>query len=362
MSGKDEESAEKSFEPTQKKLDDARKRGEVPKSTDLNTAAAYLGLILALVLAGPLSLQMFGGAARQMIASPDIIAPQVFNGGGQLLFTAVAPVLVVALAGVFGLPALGVIGSLFAQRAFAFSTDKIQPKLNKISMISGAKNKFGANGLFEFAKSTVKLCLVSGILGWFFMSKFEEMMVALFMSPGQVTLIMADLTLEFLLIIFIMMLMIGGIDYLWQSGEHIRKNRMTRKEMTDENKETEGDPHLKQARRQRAQDIATNQMLTDVPDADVVVVNPTHYAVALKWDRTSGRAPVCVAKGMDEIAARIREIANENDVPIHSDPPTARALHATIDIGDEIDREHYKAVAAAIRFAEAMRAKSRQRR
>jgi flagellar biosynthetic protein FlhB len=118
---------------------------------------------------------------------------------------------------------------------------------------------------------------------------------------------------------------------------------------------------MKQERRQRAYDIAMNQMMADIPEADVVIVNPTHYAVALKWDRARGTAPKCVAKGVDEIAAKIREIAAEHGVALHSDPPTARAIHATVEIGDEIRPEHYRAVAAAIRFAEAMRKKARRR-
>ena len=135
---------------------------------------------------------------------------------------------------------------------------------------------------------------------------------------------------------------------------------MSHKELRDEYKESEGDPAMKQQRRQRAQDIAMNQMMGDVPSADVVVVNPTHYAVALKWKRGSGEVPVCVAKGVDEVAARIREKAREAGVPIHSDPPTARALHATIEIGQQISQEHYRPVAAAIRFADAMRKRAKE--
>ncbi|MEL6420660.1 MAG: EscU/YscU/HrcU family type III secretion system export apparatus switch protein, partial [Pseudomonadota bacterium] len=125
-------------------------------------------------------------------------------------------------------------------------------------------------------------------------------------------------------------------------------------------KDAEGDPHLKQERRSRAQAIAAAQMMVDVPNADVIIVNPTHYAVALKWQREPGTAPVCVAKGVDEIAHKIREIANEAAVPIHSDPPTARAVHELVDVGEEIRAEHYQAVAAAIRFADLMREKVRR--
>jgi flagellar biosynthetic protein FlhB len=153
----------------------------------------------------------------------------------------------------------------------------------------------------------------------------------------------------------------GGLDYLWQVLRHRRDARMSRQEVTEEHREAEGDPHARAHRRSRGQEIALNRMLRDVPDADVVIVNPTHYAVALKWDRSSGRAPVCLAKGVDEIAARIRERAMGANVPIHRDPPTARALFATIDIGEEVGRAQYKAVAAAIRFAEAMRHKAGRR-
>jgi flagellar biosynthetic protein FlhB len=146
---------------------------------------------------------------------------------------------------------------------------------------------------------------------------------------------------------------------MWQRAHFRKRMMMTRQDLKDDMKQTEGDPQVKQQRRQRAMEIAMNNMMVDAAEAAVIVVNPTHYAIALKWDRESLKAPICVAKGVDEIAARIRQIANENAIPIKSDPPTARALHATVDIGDEIGKEHYQAVAAAIRFAEAIRQKAR---
>ena len=172
--------------------------------------------------------------------------------------------------------------------------------------------------------------------------------------------ILARLAIEFLAVVFIVSMTIGGLDYLWQYQEHMRKNRMSLKELKDEHKDSEGDPHMKQKRRQRGQEIATNQMMANAAGADVVIVNPTHYSVALKWSRKKGEAPICVAKGVDEIALRIREIAQENGIPIHSDPPTARALYATTELGWQIAPEHYMAVAAAIRFSEAMRKRARK--
>jgi len=134
---------------------------------------------------------------------------------------------------------------------------------------------------------------------------------------------------------------------------------MSYQDIKDEHKNSEGDPHTKQQRQRRGQEIATNRMLLDVPDADVIIVNPTHFAVALKWEKQPGTAPECVAKGTDEVAAKIREVAATNGVPIHRDAGTARAIYATVEIGQEIEVKHYKAVAAAINFAETIRKKSK---
>ena len=165
---------------------------------------------------------------------------------------------------------------------------------------------------------------------------------------------------QVLTLALVVAILFAGVDLLWKHFDFRRRNRMTRKEVEDEHKDSEGDPHLKAARRQKAVDLALGSMLADVEKADVVIVNPTHYAVALEWKRGSGKAPVCLAKGVDEVAARIRERAREHKVPIWSDPPCARALHARTKIGEEVPREQFGPVAAAIRFAEAMRAKARR--
>jgi flagellar biosynthetic protein FlhB len=192
-------------------------------------------------------------------------------------------------------------------------------------------------------------------------SHIDEIIGSVNASAMMQGVIMMDLLIAMLIVVTLIAMVIGLGDLLWQNYHHVQKNRMSHKELRDEAKEAEGDPHMKSQRRQRAYEIANNKMMADVPKADVVIVNPTHYAVALKWSRKKGAAPVCVAKGVDEIAARIREAAMEAGVPIHSDPPTARALHATVEIGAEIRPDHYRAVAAAIRFAERMRARSRSK-
>ncbi len=353
------EDDDKQHEPTQKKLDDARKRGEVPRSADLTTTAAFGGMMVMAAVLGAQSLSSLGAFLTGLLARADSLSTDLFLGGGRVglgnLLLGVAQNTI----GWFLIPAVAAIVLTIATRSFVVAPDKLKPKLSKISPLSNAKNKFGRSGLFEFAKSFTKLSIYSVILGFFLFSKLTTIVGTMYLNPQMATVVLLELSMQFFGLVCVVMLLIGGVDYMWQYQEHLRKNRMSHKEMMDEFKQNEGDPHMKQKRRQKGYEIAMNQMLSDVPDADVVIVNPTHYAVALKWSRLPGEAPVCVAKGVDEIAARIREAAAEAGVPIHRDPPTARALHASVEIGQEIMPDQYQAVAAAIRFAEMMRKKAR---
>lgn len=350
---------DKQYEASQKKLDDARKKGEIPRSTDLTTAAAYAGFILTAGSLGAASLSQMGNSMAGLIGRADSLSALMFSGSGQVMTGGLLGEIGSALAPWFLIPALLALLAILSQRSFVIAPEKLAPKLSRISPISNAGNKFGRSGLFEFAKSFSKLMIYGVVLGVFLFQRIPEILATLSLSPGMVTVVLLRLCMSFLFIVLAIAVAIGGIDFLWQYAEHMRKNRMSRKEMTDEHKNSEGDPHVKQKRRQKGMEIAMNQMLGDVPQADVIIVNPEHYAVALKWDRAAGMAPVCVAKGVDEVAARIREVANEHGIPIHRDPPTARALFAVVEIGQEIWPEHYGAVAAAIRFAEAMQEKVR---
>lgn len=361
MSAAGQDEAEKSHEPTPQKLQKAREKGEVAKSTDLGVAAGYGGILLAALTVGGDALMQLGATLAGLIGRADEIAPLIFEGpaaapAGGLIAQVAGP-----LIPWFIVPAVAVLLTILAQRAFVVAPSKLQPKLSRISILSNAKQKFGRGGLFEFAKSFVKLTLYSVCLALFLRARLPDMLATIGTDPRVAIAQMVRLCVEFMFLALLIAAAIGAVDAVWQHQEHLRKNRMSRKEVMDETKDSEGDPHMKQARRMKAQEIATSQMMAEVPQADVVIVNPTHYAVALKWSRLPGAAPVCVAKGVDAIAAAIREKAQEAGVPIHSDPPTARALHATVELGQEIAEEHYAPVAAAIRFAEAMRQRARGR-
>lgn len=348
-----EDSDDKQFEASEQKLQRAREKGDIPRSTELNAAMMYLGAFLAFSVAA-------GAAVRQWLsmASRALGAEGWTPGGTPALAQALWTHAAAATVGLAMLLVAVILLGLVATRSLIFSPQKLAPDINRINPIKNAAQKFGANGMVTFAISLGKTALVCAG-GWFLFRALLDRIVASSMAEGQWVEALGTIMGQVLLLGLVVSIVFTVPDILWKWFDHRRKNRMSRKEMQDEFKDSEGDPHLKAARRQRAVDIAMKQMLTDVAGADVVIVNPTHYAVALQWKRGSGRAPVCVAKGTDEIAARIRAKATEAGVPIWSDPPCARAIHAQVKIGEEIRRDHFAAVAAAIRFAEKMRQKAR---
>jgi flagellar biosynthetic protein FlhB len=355
-----DEEGDKTHEATPQKLEKAREKGELARSADLNTAGSYAGFVLAALAMGAGSVSEAGSLMMRFLDQPERLAGLIFSGGaGASALVGLAGGLVSTLTVWFLMPGAGALLAVVAQRSLVVAPAKLEPKLSRINPIENAKNKYGPGGLFEFAKSAVKLLAYCALLGTYLTGQLPRLAATLHAAPGQIGALLAQMVVEFLAVVLLLALAIGAVDYLWQHFDHARRQRMSHKEIRDEHKENEGDPHMKQQRRQRGMDIASRQMMAEVPKADVVIVNPTHYAVALKWSRKPGTAPVCVAKGVDHMARAIREAAYEHGVPVHSDPPAARALHAGTEIGQEIDPHHYRAVAAAIRFAEAMRQKAR---
>ncbi|MQY41980.1 flagellar type III secretion system protein FlhB [Epibacterium sp. SM1969] len=358
MSDQDD-SSDKSFEPTPEKIKKAREQGNVAKSADLSLAAAYMGLAIAFYISGSGAIQKLGVTLKSFIDQPDRMVAMFFDGSSSDARAALLTTVMKSILPWFIVPASLVLLSILAQKAFVVAPSKIKPKLSKISIISNAKNKFGRSGLFEFLKSFLKLLIYTFGLGYYLSSRMPELIASAATGALSVIMLMGDMVIQCLIISVVISAVIGVVDAGFQHAEFRRRNMMSRKEVTDEQKNSEGDPHFKGQRRQRGQAIALGQMIAAVPDADVVIVNPTHYAVVLKWSREQGAAPSCVAKGVDEMAAAIREKAQEHGVPIHSDPPTARALYASVEIGQEIEEEHYAPVAAAIRFAESMRERAK---
>ena len=351
------DSSEKSHEPTARKLQRAREKGDVPKSLDLAFAAALVGMILAFATQGHSIITAIGASGVHLLSNSSRIGSWEQGGLTQAQLGDILAHQALGLAPLFLFPMVLVLGALLVQRAFVIAPDRLKPKLNKIGLWSNFKKKFGPSGLFDFGKSCLKLCLYAALFAMLFKRNLDEFATLSRLEPIIVFQKTSQLILEFMIYACVISAAIGIGDALWQQAQFIKRNRMTHKELRDEIKDSEGDPMLKQQRRQRAEEIARASALAEVPKATVLLVTPTHYAVALQWDQDGGRAPVCLAKGTDNLALAMRRRAIEAGVPIRDDPPTARALHAVMEVGAEVPRELFVPVAAAINYALAIRSK-----
>ena len=350
---------ERSHAPTQHRLQKSREEGDVPYSTEITTAATYAAFFAALVTAGGWSIAKIMGELSGFLRRPEDAGAALVSPFAASFLGHIALDIGAALAPIFGALMIAALASIFAQRAFTFAPSKVAPKFERLSIFKNAKNKYGAQGLFEFAKSFVKLSAILIIVLFAFKDRFLELPNLSGLPAEAFAQVAAQNAVFFAGLITAAALAIAAADFPWRLFQHQKRLMMTTEELKKEHKETEGDPAMKGARRERGSRIARNRMLADVPKASVVIVNPSHYAVALKWDRDKGGAPVCVAKGVDEIAARIREAASASGVPITRDPPTARSIYALVEIGHEIKREHYAAVAAAIHYADEIQRKAK---
>lgn len=353
------EEGEKPHDPTPRRLEQARQRGDVLRSSEIGTAMSWTGFVLMMAGFGPWAVERLGQAGAVLLDQADSLAPQMLQASSPLAglilrsLTLALPFLVV--------PLLLVLLASVPVGGLRFSSQKLRPDLSRLSPWQNAGRKFGRAGLFDFLRNLLKMGIVALLLTLFLAGRLPQIIAAAGLPPRLIGPTLVNQLTGFLLWVLAVTLCLAGLDLLWQHHERLRRLRMSRQELLEEIKETEGDPLIKGQRRQRGRDIALNRMLAEVRRADVVIVNPTHVAVALAWRRGQGHAPRCVAKGVDAVALRIRAVAAEAGVPIRHDPPTARALHDSLKVGDEIRRIDFAAVAAAIRFAERMRRRARAR-
>lgn len=348
--------SEKEFEATEQRLRKAREEGNVAQSKEANTFALILGIIAAAgILYWMSGRAMFEGFSA-MLYNGDAYAHDIFEGGGAATWSWLASLLI-ALSPIFLVLAVFILAALIVQRAIAFSAKKIKPDVKKLSPVENLKKRYGAKGLTDFAKDTAKM-LFAGFIGAYFLYQFaEEYYGASALDIGQFQAFTFAQIIKLILYFCAFQFVLAAIDLPLQARLHANKLRMSREEMKKEMKQSEGDPLMKQQRRERGSKISRGQMLANVKEASVVMVNPTHYSVALKWDPDNGKAPVCVAKGVDHMALKIREVALASGIAIYSDPPSARSLYALVEVDEEILPEHFAAVAAAIQFAERLKGK-----
>lgn len=339
---------ERTEQATPKRLREAREKGQVPRSRELNTMVLLLAASGGLLTLGPGLAQglydlMHNGLtlSRGMVTNPAMMYPAMVETIRQALWLLTPLLLLLVLAALIASTVLG--GVNFSAQALAFRWDRLDP-------LKGLGRVFSPNGLMELAKALVKFMLVASVavlLLWYDAPRLvglgsEALLPALVHAGSMIgwgfLLLSATLTL------------IAAVDAPFQLWQHAKQLRMTRQEVRDENKETEGQPEVKGRQRALQREIARRRMMEEVPHADVVVTNPTHYAVALRYDQEGSGAPKVVAKGTQLVAARIRELAADNGVPVHSAPPLARALYTHTRLGEEIPAALYVAVAQLLAY------------
>jgi flagellar biosynthesis protein FlhB len=339
---------ERTEQATPKRLEEARKKGQIPRSRDLSTAAVTLvGGAALYLLGGQITGQMAEMMRRSLSVSraaatdSSYLMSALGTAAAEGLWLSAPVLLAITLAAIIAPLALG---------GWSFSGQALMPQFSRMNPLEGVKRMFALRSLIELAKAMAKfgvVAIVAGLVLW----NDAATLMALGREPLQQAIGHAvQISGKALLLISAGLLIIAGIDVPYQLWQYAKQMRMSREEIREEYKESEGSPEVKGRIRQLQQQLARQRMMQEVPKADVVVTNPTHFAVALKYDEKRMRAPIVVAKGADQIAAKIREVAGEHKVPIFEAPPLARVLFRNVDIGDEIPASLYVAVAQILTY------------
>ena len=341
------DSSDKTEDPTQKRLDDAHDRGDVAKSQEINTWFVISG--------GTLVLSTFSGSIGGGILMPlrNLIANSWMihaDGPGLMALTqSLGYALLAALGVPFLMLMIAAAAGNMVQHRLVWSAESLKPKFSKVSPGAGAKRIFGKQAAANFAKGLFKVIALGAVMMAILWPERLRLESMLRFDPAAILGVTTNLTVHLLGAVVAMLAVVAIADYLFQYRQWFERQKMSLQEMKQEFKQSEGDPHVKGRIRQLRHARMKKRMMAAVPKASVIITNPTHYAVALSYERGMA-APICVAKGVDTIALKIREIAGLHDIPIIENVPLARALYATVDIDDEIPVEHYHAVAEIIGY------------
>ena len=343
---------EKSEDPTRKRLDEALERGDVVKSQEVNTWFILAG---AALIASSFSNSIgsgLQGILRALIANSFTLSVD----GGSLL--ALLSSLEHRLLAVFAVPLVLIMVAAIAgnlvQHRLVFTAESLKPTFSKISPMSGFKRVFGKQAIANLIKGLVKMVLLGAVLSAILWPERRKLEAMVQLDPVGIIGMIRGLSVQLLGATVALLAVIAVADYFFQYRQWFERQKMSLREMKEEFKQSEGDPHVKGRLRALRQARMKKRMMAAVPKASVVITNPTHFAVALQYDKGMA-APVCVAKGADAIALKIREVAGKNEIPIVENPPLARALYATVGVDEEIPTEHYQAVAQVIGYVMKLR-------
>lgn len=343
-----EDDASKTEDPSSKKLEEGRKRGQVAQSRDLST---WVMLLAATLLIGTATPSMFLYYTNDLKVFLE--HAHEFRAGSQGIGDILTSVTLISIKGSF----LFFIILMFAavlgpamQIGIMISPEVLKPDFSKVSIFKGFARLFSLKSVVEFLKGLLKMIAIGAIGFSLVMPYLDGVEHSINMSPFDILVETKSLTIRMMIGILIALLAIALTDFLYQRWEFMKQMRMTKQEVKDEYKQTEGDPFIKGKLKQLRMEKARQRMMQNVPKADVIITNPTHFSIALRYDTSISDAPIVIAKGVDAVAFRIREIAKEHDIILFENPPLARTLYDTVDIDQPIPVELYKAVAEIISY------------
>jgi flagellar biosynthetic protein FlhB len=343
----DEDDSEKTEDPTQKRLDEALERGDVVKSQEINTWFVIAGATLVM---STFSGSMGGGIMqplRNLLANAWMIRT---DGPGLMQLAKSLEYAVIAAVGVpFLMLVIAAIAGNMLQHRLVWSGEQLKPKFSKISPGSGLKRIFGKQAAVNFGKGLFKVLALGAVMTMILWPERLRLEAILHLDPSALLGLVSSMTMHLMGSVVAMLAIVAVADYLFQYRTWYERQKMSLQEIKEEFKQSEGDPKIKGRIRQLRMARSKKRMMAAVPKASVIITNPTHFSVALQYERGMP-APICVAKGQDNIALKIREIAREHDVPIVENVPLARALYATVELDQEIPVEHYHAVAEIIGY------------
>ena len=344
----DEDDTSKTEDATPKKLSQAKDKGQTAQSQEIKHWVILFGAAMSVMFFSPWMAAKVFDTSSKFIVSPDII--DVNFEHLRLVLADLLLDLLVVVSPIFLLLIVLALGAGLVQSGLIWAPEKIIPKASNVSPIKGVTRIASIKGLVEFAKGMFKIMIVAVVSFWLAIGIMDDIEIEPFYSLAAMMEKMFDLVVLMTLATFFVMTAIAGLDIAYQKFNFAKQMKMTKQEVKDEMKQSEGDPQVKARIRKLRMERAQQRMMSAVPTADVVVTNPTHFAVALAYKMEDMAAPKVVAKGIDEVALRIRSVAEENEVPIVENPPLARALFAACELEDDVPVEHYQAVAEVIGY------------
>lgn len=351
-------SEEKTEQPTSKKIRDARNKGQVVQSKDLNSAISLLAVFLGFTALSQFYVENLIGFYQYTMNLVEDTA-SLFTTNGIALYFSEAILMILKLSLPLLLIAMvsGVVVS-YGQVGFLFTSEPLKPKLEKINPLKGLKNMFSMKSIVEMVKAIAISTLVLYVAYSYIIDHISELLITLELEVGSIVVVMWDLIYNVVIRCAILMFTIGVFDFVYKKRKNKKELMMSKQEIKEEYKQSEGDPQLKAKIKEKQRAFAMGRMMQEVPKADVIITNPTHFAVALKYDTQLAEAPVVVAKGKDLIAQNIKKIANEHEVPIVENKPLAQTLYKTVDIGSYIPADLYEAVAEVLAYVYSLKNKS----